>query len=221
MDNLSTEHLSPPNLSCQSYWDSPEHSGKSHTTFTESPAQLNRISDDLFSTYPSSPHATNLTEEIKHICETDNPLTNGGSYASIEPLSLTNSISPKNSYTESKMKRGQHPVYPITSAQSIGQLFKTSDDVPLRQHDRLGSEAAPKPPHLRHNGGSASGGNQRGAMALNTPNTYRQSRKGPRVSSNVTVLESVERKADVAYSAHSAPQLLRQQATEKILRKKL
>jgi hypothetical protein len=135
VDNLSTEHLSPPNLSCQNYQDSPEHSGKSHTAFTESLAQLNRIRDDPFSTYPSSPYAINPTEEIKHICETDNPLINGGSGASIGPLLLENSISPKNSCNESKMKRGQHPVYPITSAQSIGQLFKTSDDVPLRQHD--------------------------------------------------------------------------------------
>ena len=62
VNNLSTEHLSPPNLSCQNYQDSPEHSGKNHAAFTESPAQLNRISDDPFSTYPSSPHATNPTE---------------------------------------------------------------------------------------------------------------------------------------------------------------
>jgi hypothetical protein len=73
VDNLSTEHLSPPNLSCQNYQDCSEDSGKSHAVFPESPAPLNKISDDHLSTCPSSPHAT---EEIKHICETDNVLIN-------------------------------------------------------------------------------------------------------------------------------------------------
>jgi hypothetical protein len=204
VDNLPTEHLSPPNSSCQNYQDRPEDSGKSHAAFTESPVRLNKISDDHLSTCPSPPHATNPTEEIKHNCETDNVLINEGSGASIEPLSLANSISPKNSRSESKTKRGQHLVCAITSAQSIGEPFRTSNDVPSRQHDRLGSDATPKPPHPRHSGGSVPGGNQRGAMALNTPNTCRQSRKGPRASSNMAV---PERRAYVAYLAHSAPQL--------------
>jgi hypothetical protein len=185
VDNLPTEHLSPPNLPCQDYQDCPEDSEKSHVAFTESPARPNKISDNHLSTCPSSPHATSSTEEIKRICETDNVLTSGGSGASIEPLSPANSISPRNSCT-------------IASAQSTGQPSGASNDVSSRQHDRLGSDATPKPPHPRHSGGSVSGGNQRGAVALSTPNTRWQSWKGPRASSNKAV---PKRKAGVAHSA--------------------
>jgi hypothetical protein len=118
MDNMSTEYLSPPNLSGSNDRNCPEDLGKSHAPLADSLAELNGISGNQLSTYPSSPHATDATEEIKRIGEIDNILTSETSGKSTELLSLAKLPSPNRSKGKSKSKRGQHQLFAITSAES-------------------------------------------------------------------------------------------------------
>jgi hypothetical protein len=144
MDDISTEHLSSPNLSCASDRKRPKDSGTGHAAFTDSPTELNGIRGDPPPTYSSSPHATDTTEKVRHVREIDDVLTNGTSGRSTVLPSLSSSPSPNHWNGESKPMIGQHPLRATTSAGSTGQPRRTSDDAPQdvspRQDDQPDSD---------------------------------------------------------------------------------
>lgn len=118
---------------------------------------------------PSSPHATDAAGEARQLGEIHDIPTDGTSDRSTEPLSPPSS---------------PPPIHATTSAKTTGQPFGTND---VPQDDGLGPDLAADMPPRRRRGRSATGGNERRAVASDTRTGKCQIQEGHRASSDCSV----------------------------------